>query len=140
MPTELETQAAEAKCLCIENNQPVCIACGPTPDVSVVIHGPTCLNCGGTGLRWPTLSRKISMGDPQHSARYLIGSRIPDCTLEKVFGPGMVVSLWYDGKTFKEPTYVALAEDDPTNPFFGDTPLEAALAALLSSEPPAKPD
>ena len=37
-----------------------------------------------TDLRWPTLSRVISMGDPEHSARHLIGSRIPDVTLEKI--------------------------------------------------------
>ncbi len=53
-------------------------------------------------------------------------------TLEKVMRFGVNI-VWYDDDTFESPTFVATHENDPYNPFFGDTPELAACAALLAS-------
>ncbi len=96
--------------------------------------------CQGTGLKYAMLSRGCytihSFLDnappcPECGGTRENPGRIPDVTPEKMLRFG--VCLWYDADTFESPTFVATHRNDPTNPFFGDTPEDAACAALLGT-------
>lgn len=135
MPTELETQAAEAKCPIRQDSWDD--IGGTHPSVC------QCAEPGkayGTGLRWPPLSRESTIAScfgehcnyeaPGHHSHQI---RVPDCTLEKVLnvahqeGPTVFLNVmaaigtWYSGHSQQ------------------GTPTDAALAALLSQETPATP-
>ncbi len=110
--TDVIQQPAEMPC-------PGCPCCLPNPRLPS--SGPI-PGCSGTGLRWPALSRRIGMDDPEHSARHLIGSRVPDVTLEKVLD-----------------IHIAEGRTQPQDWFLFDrlllrTPTEAACAALLATK------
>ena len=130
--SELETQAAEA----VEAVD-TCLA-----DPCVVP------NCPGYYLRWPGLSRECPKchraGSHQGDCYACHGSgRVPGVTLEKVLAlliaADGVVSFQGVGTKVIESycAWTGYPEEPPDKVHHGDTPLEAALAALLSSKTPA---
>ena len=116
-----------------------CPRCYEVQDVLIEALSDYCEDCDNTVLRYPTLSRKISMGDPQHSARNLIGSLVPDVTLEKILR--ILNRLGYDVLGFQDGGdvfYIDNGEGYRSHlavPYIsgeGDSYLEAACAALLA--------
>lgn len=134
MPTKLETQAAEAKCPLLVDGVhfQVGLADGTVTECDI---------CQGTTLRWRTLSRACPIstcpGPKTHDA--LVRSpcsvcngsgRIPDVTLEKLFDCG-VIGVWL---AEERGGFEAVAVGAETA-VYGDTPKDAACAALLASTP-----
>ncbi len=142
--TELETQAAEAKCIDCEQG----VVLGYRP----ILDQP-CDKCQGTGLRYPTLSRECK-GSYEHTSTLQHGPtmcncrgvppyRVPDVTLEKVLLLGGNWAVDEFGLNAWGCTYYPRWEGYPEpvpNPQYGlgNTPQEAALAALLKPLPDLK--
>jgi len=104
-------------------------ACAWTADNTLHTECPL---CQGTGLRWPELSHQCATDGPHIHHLLCDGSgRIPDVTLEKVLN----LLLSYGDVRF------ITTEGEPVHCFVnkhsfggtGDTPMEAACAALLAT-------
>ena len=136
---------AEKECPCIASGGLVCKACGPRPDVSTVIHGPACLNCQGTYLRWPTLSREVTWEQDHtegvdcvyHNAST---DRIPDVSIEKI--AELVDTIKLDKYCDGWQCWITIEDNDAVYEGYGvcefgsdkNMPREAACAALLATE------
>ena len=159
MPTELEIQAAKAPCPHCDGTggELLSICCGAPEHCDVEnlcgdCHDWTgfsrCEECGETGLRWPTLSQKCEV---QHYSYSIPGQittiacgefgngcpgRVPNCSLEKVLAE---LHKKYRAVIFihrEDMIGFHLHEinvDEEGTLAGGNTPLEAALAALLSA-------
>ena len=117
MPSDLETQVARMPCPKCENG------------IKYIVRGDYELSCGacqGTGLRWPTLSFSNRGGNPNYE-------RTTDVTLEKVLDllmTGRVTKLIGDSIGW----FMELPDGNNDLPY-QETPLDAACAALLASDP-----
>lgn len=111
-------------------------------------HPETCddrCNCGESPLRWPTLSREcpVCLGTRRFQSHLIhdIGTcrscetgRVPDVTLEKVQSLLLqkIGSAKFD--FCSDETYTIFwVKDEIANAVVGNTPLEAAIAALLAT-------
>ncbi len=146
VPTELERRAAEMPCPGQDCEQGVILG------YRLILDQP-CPLCQGTGRFWP-LSRECpgdgpfrdSDGHLMHKGCLLChgSGRVPDCTLEKVLP--LIYSLEKASSAewlgYPVETYTGLwaaqhkwydKGDPKTMTYYEQTPLEAALAALLAS-------
>ena len=143
MPSDLETQVAEAKCPECENG----VGLGYRP----LLDSP-CDNCQGSGLRWPTLSRECQaityvregqmLDDLEKDwvcpggCSFCHGSgRIPDVTLEKVLEIFADMGVAFHFTYGAEGRGIWLESREGVKTHWAETWTLATCAALLETVP-----